>query len=64
MSEIHYADQRAYEEYIKTRPASMTENDDFNAGWNAAIKFAAELVHDFQDSRTFARAQDVLLDAI
>lgn len=50
----------AWEIYLKHRPATATEDDDFRAGWDAAIESAAGEVYDFMDLGSYLRAQDVI----
>lgn len=50
----------ALETYLKHRPATSTEYDDFEAGWYAAMEAAANSAYDFQDLGSSLRAQDVI----
>jgi hypothetical protein len=50
----------AFADYLRGRPSTATEQDDFEAGWLAAIEAAADRVEDFQDEHTFYRAGQII----
>lgn len=56
--------QQAWETYLKHRPNTTIEQDDFNAGWDSAIESAANLVEGYIDTISYQRAQHVLREEL